>query len=322
MPKGKPFTRAWAKQFAQVFESQGTKAVMASYGITERVLYKQRRLAEGLLARRLVVPRKQNGYIPRNHPERMEYEVEDGVVLVASDAHYWPGDNSTAHRALVKFAKEMKPKILVMNGDAFDGASISRHPPIGWTRLPTVQEELEAVEANLVELSLACPKSCKTVWTLGNHDARFETKIATCTPEMARVPGTSLVDHFPTWQPCWSVMINEGVGGVFIKHRFKGGMHAPHNNTLWGGRTVITGHLHSQKVQPITDLNGTRWGVDTGCLADPGGQQFVDYTEDNPTGWRSGFVVLTFWGGALLPPELATVWDEEHITFRGEVIRV
>jgi hypothetical protein len=33
-----------------------------------------------------------------------------------------------------------------------------------------------------------------------------------------------------------------------IKHRFKGGMHAPQNNTLWAGVTMVTGHLHSQKV--------------------------------------------------------------------------
>ncbi len=121
------------------------------------------------------------------------------------------------------------------------------------------------------------------------------------------------------WEPCWSVFINES---VVVKHRFKGGMHAPHNNTLWAGRTVITGHLHSAKVHPITDYNGTRWGVDTGCLAAADAKAFLDYTEDNPKNWISSFCVLTFRDGRLLPPELVTVWDEKQVTFRGELIKV
>jgi hypothetical protein len=120
------------------------------------------------------------------------------------------------------------------------------------------------------------------------------------------------------WKPCWSTWINDD---VVVKHRFKGGMHAPQNNTLWSGRTMVTGHLHSAKVQPITDYNGTRYGVDTGCLAETFGEQFRDYTEDNPRNWRSGFCVLTFKGGKLLQPELVLAWDERHVEFRGEVIR-
>jgi hypothetical protein len=48
------------------------------------------------------------------------------------------------------------------------------------------------------------------------------------------------------------------------KHRMKGGIHAAHNNTLHAGTTMVTGHLHSVKVTPFSDYNGTRWDVDTG----------------------------------------------------------
>ena len=53
-------------------------------------------------------------------------------------------------------------------------------------------------------------------------------------------------------------------GNVVIKHRMKGGIHAAHKNTLHAGTTMVTGHLHSLKVTPFSDYNGTRWGVDTG----------------------------------------------------------
>jgi len=107
-----------------------------------------------------------------------------------------------------------------------------------------------------------------------------------------------------------------------IKHRFKGGIHAPWNNTIYAGKTIITGHLHSAKVIPFTDYDGTRWGADTGTLADTFGPQFRAYMEDNPRNWRSAFLFLTFQHYELRWPELVPVLDENHVEFRGEVIEV
>jgi hypothetical protein len=271
------------------------------------------------LNRRINVPDHPNAHPIETHPHRIHLDVPNGTVIIGGDAHYWPGPPSTAHRAFVKFIKEMKPRAVIMNGDAFDGARISRYPPIGWAEQPTVQQEIEVVQERLHEITMACPKGCRRLWPLGNHDSRFETRIATVAPEYAKVAGVSLKDHFPLWEPCWSVFIGDD---VVVKHRFKGGMHAPQNNTLWSGRTTITGHLHSAKVQPITDYNGTRYGVDTGCLADPMAPAFLDYAEDNPRSWRSGFCVLTFKDGKLLWPELVIVWDADHVQFRGELVKV
>lgn len=87
---------------------------------------------------------------------RATTEIDSGVVMVASDCHYWPDVISTAHRAFVKLSKELKPKIIVINGDAFDGASISRHPAGGtWQSLPSVKQELEACQDRLEEIQKA-----------------------------------------------------------------------------------------------------------------------------------------------------------------------
>src|SRR6185436_20343423 len=125
----------------------------------------------------------------------------------------------------------------------------------------------------------------------GNHDALFETRLATVAPEYARVHGVHLKDHFPRWKPCWSVWINND---VVVKHRWANGVHAVYNNTLRSGKTFITGHLHSLKVTPWSDYTGTRYGVDCGTLAEPYADQFIRYTEGNPLNWRSGFILLTF----------------------------
>lgn len=251
------------------------------------------------------------------HPQRVELSIDSGHVLIGSDAHIWPGPKSTAMRGFIKFCKDVKPKAVVLNGDVLDFPQISRHAPIGWESQPTVQKEIEAAQETLGELESATFKARK-IWTLGNHDGRFETRIATVAPEFAKVHGVHLSDHFPHWECGWSCWVND----VVIKHRFKGGIHATHNNTIWSGKSMITGHLHSAKVTPFSDYNGTRYGVDTGCLADIYAKPFTDYLEDNPRNWRSGFCLLTFHKGQLLLPELALVFDEDHIQFQGEVIKV
>ena len=67
--------------------------------------------------------------------------------------------------------------------------------------------------------------------------------------------------------------------------------------------------------------NGTRYGVQTGTLANIHSRQFT-YTEDNPKDWMECFAVLTYKDGKLLMPELVKVWDDDHYEFRGEVVKI
>lgn len=249
---------------------------------------------------------------------RIVSNFDTGIAIVGSDAHYWPGVVTTAHRALVYLCREFNPAVVIMNGDIFDGATISRFPRIGWDKRPSVIQELNACKERLTEIEDAAPKA-KKYWCLGNHDARFENRLAQVAPEYEGVKNFSLKDHFPTWRPCWAAMLNDS---LLVKHRFKGGIYAPRNNTLNAGISICTGHLHSQKIMPITDERGTRWGVDSGTLADPRGPQFIDYLENNPVDWRSGFAVFTFHKGRLLHPELVSVSAEGQVDFRGTVIDV
>jgi hypothetical protein len=256
-------------------------------------------------------------------PDRVNLGIENGTVIVFSDAHFWPGIRTTAYKGLIWAIKNLDNiKAIINNGDAFDGASISRFPRIGWDSTPTLIEELKACEIALGEIEDEAKKAnhkMKLIWPLGNHDARFENRLAANAPQYEQIKGFSLKDHFPLWEPCWSTWITDS---VVVKHRWKGGIHATHNNTVNAGVTMVTGHLHSLKVTPFDDYNGTRYGIDTGTLADPKGPQFENYLENSPTNWRSGFVILTFYKGHLLWPEVIKTIDKNHIEFRGEVIKV
>ena len=257
-----------------------------------------------------------------DNPARKMLGIENGTVIVFSDAHFWPGIHTTAFKGLIWAIKEFQPKAIIANGDVFDGASISRYPRIGWDSTPSVIQELKACEIAMGEIEDTAKKvrhNVNLVWSLGNHDARYENRLAANAPQFEFVKGFSLKDHFPAWHPCWSCWPTDD---VVVKHRWKGGIHATHGNTSMSGKTMVTGHLHSLKVTPYSDYNGTRYGVDTGTLAEPAGPQFINYLEDSPTNWRSGFAILTFHNGRLMWPELVTKWAENQIEFRGVVYDV
>lgn len=301
------------EEFINLFRAHGAAGTARAIGTDVRNVYSRRRNLEKIHGP-LESPnvRKAAGY-----ERRAEYTIQDGCILVGSDAHYWPGEPPTAHRALVKFCPILKPLAVVMNGDVFDGARAGRHPEIMWSNPPTIREELDTVDERLEQIRAAAGDA-ELFWTLGNHCQRFESKASNTLSEFKGVEGMRLADHFPHWRMCWSVWVNDN---VVIKHRFKGGIHATHNNALWAGKTMVTGHLHSLKVTPFTDYNGIRYGIDTGTLADLDGEQF-DYGEDNPRNHRSGFIVLTFRNGELLWPEIVAVVDKTHVQFRGEIIEV
>lgn len=250
--------------------------------------------------------------------EVIQAEVENGVVVSFSDAHFWPGVENCAHRALVFLLPSLDPEIVVANGDILDGARISKHARIGWHHAPRLKDEIDTCKQNMNAIYLAS-EDAQHVWTLGNHDARFETYLANHAPEYNGVKGFSLKEHFPVWQPCWRLDVNEN---TIFKHRWNGGSTATKKNVIEAGCNIVTGHLHSPRVSPYTDYTGTRYGVDDGMLADPAGPQFVAYTEKNPLDWQGGFAVLTFRDYQLLPPELVIVLNDHQVAFRGEVLDV
>lgn len=310
------------QEFVALWHKYGSVSELAKIlKVTDRSVNNRRRRLEKKLGIILKGTSKSSPDFKVTYPEngvRVNVTLENGVIIVGSDCHYWPGIISTAHRAFVKIIKDLKPKMVIMNGDVFDGASISRHPVSGWGSTPTVKQELEACQERLGEVEKAA-KGATLHWTWGNHDMRFNARLAAQVGDTWRgVEGMNLTDHFPLWKFSTSVMVNDS---TMIKHRYHNGIHAVYNNTVKAGISVVTGHLHSLKVTPWSDYRGDRYGVDTGTLCDISGDQF-EYSEDNPKNHRSGFAVLTYVNGKLLPPELCQVWDDDHVVFRGQLIKV
>lgn len=304
------FIAAW-KRFGNPTE------VAQHFGMTIRAVFQRRKNLEqkgndlptfNSLGKRVETTQT---VIPENR-RIVTHQVKDGHVFIASDCHYWPGESTVAHQAFVKLIAEFKPRTIVLNGDVFDGARISRHEPLYGERPPTVREEIEACQDRLDEIAKAS-KNARKFWTFGNHDVRLHRYLAVNAPELSTA--MNLFEYFPGWTTSWALEINSS---TIIKHRWHNGIHASYNNTLKAGRSIVTGHLHRLMYTPWSDYNGRRYGIDTGTLAEPGGPQFT-YLEANPTPWASGFVVLTYRDGQMLPPEFCEVLGGVAY-FRGEPI--
>lgn len=313
--------------FVKLFEEHGANGMAKMLKLDVRSIHRRRRTIEKELKRPLKSPNHQNGpqfWQQRDDVHgRLNKVIKDGIVIVGSDAHIYPGEPSTALRAFKRFVRELKPKLVIMNGDVLDATSISRHPPVGWFQAPSLADEIEACKEQLYDIEQAS-KNSEFLWPLGNHDARFSIRLATVAPEYAKVHGTRLRDHFPRWKPCWSVHINpESNSWTEILHNWKNGVHSSHNNAKDAGVHYVTGHDHAARISPYTNRRGTWYGVNTGTLANIDGDQF-EYAADRPKNWRSGFGVLTYRDGRLMHPELVLVVDEAKglVEYRTEVIKV
>jgi hypothetical protein len=314
-------------EFIQLWgQLQSATKIAKHLGINNRAAHLRRRWIEKEYNMVLNASDLRGMQYDKNKPKsfsplkQVELGMLDGPIVVFSDAHFIPHQRTTAFKGLLYMIQTLAPAAVICNGDAFDGASISRHDV---TEQPatTVIQELKACQGALGEIeevAKAARHNVKLLWTWGNHDVRFGNRLAQHAPQFKEVLGFKLTDHFLDWEFCWAVWPTDD---VIIKHRYKSGVHATHNNTVQSGKSIITGHLHSLKVTPFSDFNGVRFGVDTGTLAETDGPQFT-YAELNPSNHRSGFVVLNFFNGDLLWPEIVAKHSEDHIQFRGDVIDV
>jgi hypothetical protein len=306
------------EEFIRLFSTVGATETAKILGTSERNIYARRRHIEkrqGLVA----AP----GTTVKQYPESAPLTITNGEVLIGSDFHIWPGEASTCLRAFKKSIDDIRPAVVILNGDVLDLAAVSRHPALNWEKVPLPIEEIEAVQDHLNDIVKAARKARK-IWTLGNHDARFEMRLASVAPEFRGIKGIHLHDHFALWERGYYCRINEGVpgGDTVCKHRLGGGKHAPYNNILKAGVSIVTGHLHNQQVRAHSDYRHySLYGMDTGCVADKRHSSFK-YTEGNPLDWREGYGLLTYRDSKLLPPELFTKWDDKTVVFRGQLKRV
>jgi len=192
--------------------------------------------------------------------ERIDVEIADGSAIVFSDCHYDPdAPASTAHRAVVHFAKALQPDLLICGGDAFDWAGLStKHARIMWEPRPSPVAELAIGQKRLREIEMASPKS-RRLFTIGNHDQRMAQYLTQNAPQLEGLHGSRIEDFLPSWEFAWAVWLNPDAQiPTVVKHRIGNGANAARTNVMKGGTHTCTGHTHHLQIVAHTDWSGTK----------------------------------------------------------------
>ena len=144
------------EQLIEAFQRLGSPTkVSQELGLDVSRVYTRRRMIESKGIKLPSFGAAQKSIFETIIPENrrvITHNVSNGHIFVASDCHYWPGESTVAHRAFVELITNFKPKTVVLNGDVFDGASVSRHPPLMGQVMPTPKQEIEACQDRLDEI--------------------------------------------------------------------------------------------------------------------------------------------------------------------------
>src|SRR5215469_16415299 len=182
---GESQKRCSDEEFLRLFGLHGPEKTAKIIGVNVRSVYKRRLTLEKY--HQVIAPNS----AATHYPGRVSLEIKNGSVLVGSDFHIWPGEESTCLRAFKKFVDDIKPSAVILNGDVMDFPRISRHPQ-NWEKAPDVFEELESAQDHLNDIVKRSKRGAQKIWTLGNHDARFEAMIANTVPQFRGVKGVHL----------------------------------------------------------------------------------------------------------------------------------
>jgi len=169
-------------EFIQLWgQLQSATQIAKHLGINNRAVHLRRRYIEKTYNMSLIASDHRGAQYDKNKPKsfsplkQINLGILDGTVIVFSDAHFIPAQRTTAFKGLLWAIQEFKPKAVICNGDAFDGASISRHDVTDQPQTSVIQE-LKACQGALGEIeevAKAARHNVKLCFTWGNHDIRF-----------------------------------------------------------------------------------------------------------------------------------------------------
>lgn len=194
--------------------------------------------------------------LPKSHAETFEpYEISQSRVLIISDLHF-PYQNNEAIEVAINYGVEKDVNCVLINGDLFDFATISRHEK-DWKFRPVV-DEVNAVKQFFDYLKDRLPNA-RIVFKEGNHDERFEKWAFQKVPEFQNLDILKLssvlkltergIEHVTDKRPV-------KIGKLTVLHGHElngsGGVNPARATFLKTIDNVLIGHCHrsSQHTEP------------------------------------------------------------------------
>jgi predicted phosphodiesterase len=209
--------------------------------------------------------------LPKSHAETfIPFEVNYSKILILSDLHFPYQDNKAIELAL-KYGEKNKMDCILINGDLFDFATISRHEK-DW-RHRSLVDEIDTVKEFFDYLQHRFP-NVKIIFKEGNHDERFDKWLFHKSPEFFDISGLTLKDVLKLNEKGIDYVCDRlpvKIGKLLVLHGHElngsGGVNPARATFLKTIANVLIGHCHrtSQHTEPT--LNGdVIVSTSTGCL--------------------------------------------------------
>lgn len=233
------------------------------------------------------------------------------TVLSVSDLQY-PFLDRMVWKAVLAFAKDLKPDHIIINGDGFDFYDLSSHVRDP-ERLGRMQREIDGFEDEvLVPLSKLKAKSY--TYTMGNHEHRLRKYLWHQAPELSGLHGLSVPTLLKL--PMYGFTYEE-------RHIMLGShlavMHGHLLSTqsaltarahfLRHGTSVLIGHSHRIGTYMVRDLRGVHEAVEQGCLCE------FEVEWDRFPNWQQGFAVVYVFSDGTFSIQVVKVVNREFLLY-------
>lgn len=218
--------------------------------------------------------------------------VERSVFL--SDIHI-PFQDDTAVNAALRLIKLIKPREVFLNGDILDCYQLSRFS-IDPERLLGIQDDLDTLTEFLSALREAAPEA-HIVFTEGNHEERI-VKYLRNNPEISNLRSLTpenmlgLSAFNIQWVPSLQTHTYKGTivtHGSIVR---KQSAYSARGQLEKYGISGVSGHTHRLGTHWRTDLRGTYYWLETGCLCSLKSEYIIGVPD-----WQQGLAVGTYLDG-------------------------
>lgn len=222
-------------------------------------------------------------------PPAVSLPSEVSLTFVIPDMHF-PYHDKAVWATNLKAIQVLRPRNVVIIGDALDAYPISFHPKSP-TRKALLQEELADANAELDCLAqLTMGLACRVVYVEGNHEFRLERYLIQQAPAlygMITMPELlKIKERNWEWVPYQSWL---KIGKIAYSHEVgSSGKNAPQQTLAAFGNNIVFGHSHRGGLVYGGTVDGERhvalnvgWGGDLAA---------IDYTHKARTReWQHGF---------------------------------
>lgn len=269
------------------------------------------------------------------------YNQREGIkhVVVGSDFHGQMVD-PLALRVWFDVIKQVKPDLVVLNGDVCDFPTVGRFSQIPGAGALSLQDEIDYVRDHiLAPTRKAAGKKVPVTYHIGNHEHRLVRYLADTAPQLAdlrclRWDALFGIDDFGiemvfggNWLAPRQKDRTENVARTFkvyydsfvVTHGRSIAKNAMAEELARFGMSGTSGHTHRPGIWTGGTLAnpGLSW-TSTGMMA--GFAVGKDYV-DGPSGWTMGFAVFTVdTANGIVVPQPVLIY-EDFATFGGKIWR-